>query len=88
MLYPMAKERKKPREEETAVCVLEWDRSGERKVLLAKRPEKGTIYCVRIERGTDRPSRGAQVSLQACSSFQRLTSLPRPLPPPSRLGAR
>lgn len=44
-LYPMAKERKKPREEETAVCVLEWEQAGEvgkeRKVLIVKRPEKG-----------------------------------------------
>lgn len=47
-IYPMAKERKKPREEETAVCVLEWQSSvasetenGGRKVLIVKRPEKG-----------------------------------------------
>ncbi|KAM0786380.1 hypothetical protein ACM66B_001848 [Microbotryomycetes sp. NB124-2] len=48
-LYPMAKERKKPREEETAVCVLEWIKSGadlktsEKQVLLVKRPEKGLL---------------------------------------------
>ena len=49
-LYPMAKERKKAREEETAVCMLEWEQAGggekeegrkERKVLVVKRPEKG-----------------------------------------------
>lgn len=44
----MAKERKKQREEETAVCLVEWEPSGEanaqgkeRKVLVMKRPEKG-----------------------------------------------
>ncbi|GAA6003037.1 hypothetical protein JCM10207_001957 [Rhodosporidiobolus poonsookiae] len=48
-VYPMAKERAKKREEETAVCVVEWVRSGregdeeERKVLLFKRPEKGLL---------------------------------------------
>ncbi|GAA5896460.1 hypothetical protein JCM6882_001019 [Rhodosporidiobolus microsporus] len=48
--YPMAKEKTKKRDEETAVCVLEWvneggDRGGEegRKVLLIKRPEKGLL---------------------------------------------
>ncbi|KAL8277243.1 hypothetical protein RQP46_010312 [Phenoliferia psychrophenolica] len=50
--YPMAKEKKKLREEETAVCVLEWEPSGgggaaaakgKRKVLLVKRPEKGLL---------------------------------------------
>ncbi|GAA5826449.1 hypothetical protein JCM11251_002375 [Rhodosporidiobolus azoricus] len=48
--YPMAKEKTKKREEETAVCVLEWveegkDGKGEegRKVLLFKRPEKGLL---------------------------------------------
>ena len=43
--YPMTKERKKPREEDTAVCVVEWqstvDTGAERRVLLVKRPEKG-----------------------------------------------
>ncbi|KAK4705882.1 A/G-specific adenine glycosylase, partial [Phenoliferia sp. Uapishka_3] len=48
MQYPMAKEKKKIREEETAVCVLEWECSeggakGKRKVLLVKRPEKGLL---------------------------------------------
>ncbi|KAK4050309.1 hypothetical protein OIV83_003630 [Microbotryomycetes sp. JL201] len=50
-VYPMAKERKKPREEETAVCVLEWIKSSsdnivqqsEKKILLVKRPEKGLL---------------------------------------------
>ncbi|BGP16879.1 hypothetical protein JCM10213_007326 [Rhodosporidiobolus nylandii] len=49
-VYPMAKERAKKREEESAVCVLEWVQSGkegdgdeERKVLLVKRPEKGLL---------------------------------------------
>ena len=48
--YPMAKEKKKLREEETAVCVLEWESStaekgkGGRKVLLVKRPEKGSPF--------------------------------------------
>ena len=47
-LYPMAKERKKAREEETAVCVLEWEQAGAgpgqaRKVLVVKRPEKGLL---------------------------------------------
>lgn len=39
----MAKERKKQREEETAVCILEWmpQGAGKRQVLLVKRPEKG-----------------------------------------------
>ena len=44
----MAKEKTKKREEDTAVCVLEWVRKGvvnptdeERQVLLVKRPEKG-----------------------------------------------
>jgi hypothetical protein len=43
MTYPMAKERKKARKEEVAVCVLEWESSegGEKQVLLVKRPEKG-----------------------------------------------
>lgn len=53
-VYPMAKERKKPREEETAVCVLEWRRTGAtnkdgHKVLLVKRPEKGEPRCGSIE---------------------------------------
>lgn len=44
--YPMAKERKKAREEETAVCVIEWVPTGSKKgsqsqLLLFKRPEKG-----------------------------------------------
>ncbi|GAA5828933.1 hypothetical protein JCM3766R1_003871 [Sporobolomyces carnicolor] len=54
-LYPMAKERKKQREEETAVCLVEWTPSGQsatevdtegrkdRKVLVMKRPEKGLL---------------------------------------------
>ncbi|GAA5971129.1 hypothetical protein JCM11641_004156 [Rhodosporidiobolus odoratus] len=48
-VYPMAKERAKKREEETAVCVLEWMPQGAeegdegRKVLLMKRPEKGLL---------------------------------------------
>ncbi|GAA5910346.1 hypothetical protein JCM5296_000564 [Sporobolomyces johnsonii] len=49
-VYPMAKERKKQREEDTAVCVVEWVPSGEEggkeagtKVLLIKRPEKGLL---------------------------------------------
>lgn len=47
-VYPMAKEKTKKREEDTAVCVLEWVPKGvadptdeERQVLLVKRPEKG-----------------------------------------------
>lgn len=50
--YPMAKERKKAREEETAVCVLEWESSegGPRKVLLLKRPEKGAFLFRRARR--------------------------------------
>lgn len=51
----MAKEKAKKRDEETAVCVLEWVPSGTdaksdkgRKVLLVKRPEKGArIYSPR-----------------------------------------
>ncbi|SDA01482.1 BZ3500_MvSof-1268-A1-R1_Chr10-1g02710 [Microbotryum saponariae] len=46
MQYPMAKERKKPREEETAVCILEWqseDPKKEKEVLMCKRPEKGLL---------------------------------------------
>lgn len=47
--YPMAKLAKKSREEETAVCVVEWESSevstekskGGRKILVFKRPEKG-----------------------------------------------
>ncbi|KAK4052013.1 hypothetical protein OIO90_004543 [Microbotryomycetes sp. JL221] len=48
-VYPMAKERKKPREEETAVCILEWIRKGAdhkrdpKQVLLVKRPDKGLL---------------------------------------------
>ncbi|GAA6043599.1 hypothetical protein JCM8097_008279 [Rhodosporidiobolus ruineniae] len=49
-VYPMAKVRAKKREEETAVCVVEWvpegtEGEGEegRKVLLVKRPEKGLL---------------------------------------------
>ncbi|CEQ41390.1 SPOSA6832_03081 [Sporobolomyces salmonicolor] len=50
-VYPMAKERKKQREEDTAVCVVEWVPSGGAeagkeaggKVLLIKRPEKGLL---------------------------------------------
>jgi len=47
-VYPMAKERKKQREEDTLVCLVEWQPAGERsgdegkKVLVMKRPEKGT----------------------------------------------
>ncbi|GAA5881598.1 hypothetical protein JCM8547_002315, partial [Rhodosporidiobolus lusitaniae] len=48
--YPMAKERVKKKEEETAVCVVEWVEDGKedegdegRKVLLFKRPEKGLL---------------------------------------------
>ncbi|KWU41321.1 DNA glycosylase [Rhodotorula sp. JG-1b] len=49
-VYPMAKEKTKKREEDTAVCVLEWVPKGaadatdeERQVLLVKRPEKGLL---------------------------------------------
>ncbi|GAA5936490.1 A/G-specific adenine glycosylase [Sporobolomyces koalae] len=46
-IYPMAKERKKQREEETAVCLVEWQPSGgdlqDRQVLVFKRPEKGLL---------------------------------------------
>ncbi|GAA5905812.1 A/G-specific adenine glycosylase [Sporobolomyces salmoneus] len=54
-IYPMAKERKKQREEETAVCLVEWEssedtegddekaRKKDRKVLVMKRPEKGLL---------------------------------------------
>ncbi|GAA5853736.1 hypothetical protein JCM5353_003452 [Sporobolomyces roseus] len=48
-IYPMAKERKKQREEDTLVCLVEWqpagDESGEegKKVLVMKRPEKGLL---------------------------------------------
>ena len=52
-VYPMAKEKTKKREEDTAVCVLEWVPKGaadatdeERQVLLVKRPEKGA--CVKL----------------------------------------
>ncbi|KAM0752742.1 DNA glycosylase [Meredithblackwellia eburnea MCA 4105] len=45
--YPMAKEKKKIREEETAVCVVEWEKDGakggDKMVLLQKRPEKGLL---------------------------------------------
>lgn len=43
-IYPMAKIRKKARDEETAVCILEWRSSLDDKdsrFLLVKRPEKG-----------------------------------------------
>jgi len=46
-IYPMAKERKKQREEDTLVCLVEWQPAGEgsgeegKKVLVMKRPEKG-----------------------------------------------
>ncbi|GAA6012913.1 hypothetical protein JCM11491_006223 [Sporobolomyces phaffii] len=55
-IYPMAKERKKQREEETAVCLVEWAPSSSearsdgsasakegRKILVMKRPEKGLL---------------------------------------------
>ncbi|GAA6063376.1 hypothetical protein JCM10212_000315 [Sporobolomyces blumeae] len=58
-VYPMAKERKKPKEEETAVCIVEWvppEARGKpglkehgqasiegKKVLVFKRPEKGLL---------------------------------------------
>ncbi|BGP40808.1 hypothetical protein JCM10450v2_004811 [Rhodotorula kratochvilovae] len=48
-VFPMAKEKTKKREEDTAVCVVEWVPSAEaegdeeRKVLLVKRPEKGLL---------------------------------------------
>jgi len=46
----MAKERKKQREEDTLVCLVEWQPAGEEssreetKVLVMKRPEKGMDY--------------------------------------------
>lgn len=49
----MAKERKKAREEEVAVCVLEWESSedGDKQVLLVKRPEKGVSGCFSAHKG-------------------------------------
>lgn len=53
--YPMAKEKKKVREEETSVCVVEWRSSSTEskqkgsKFLLMKRPESGEseTFCLR-----------------------------------------
>lgn len=89
-LYPMAKERKKQREEETAVCLVEWTPSGQsatevdtegrkdRKVLVMKRPEKGeSLFSSWPKFATDRQ---IFVSLQASwpvsSSFLRSTFRP------------
>lgn len=53
-VYPMAKEKTKKREEDTAVCVVEWVPLGtpegedERQVLLVKRPEKGARRLVPV----------------------------------------
>lgn len=41
--YPMAKIRKKPREEETPTCLLEWRSPTESKYLLVKRPNEGLL---------------------------------------------
>lgn len=84
--YPMAKERKQAREEETAVCVLEWESSkgGERKVLLLKRPEKGSFVSSALEKKLTTPPQDFSL---ACSSSPPSTSPPtrtRPLPRASK----
>lgn len=51
--YPMQKIKKKAREEETAVCILEWRPTGsssksESRYLLLKRPESGVPPCLKV----------------------------------------
>ncbi|KDE05481.1 hypothetical protein MVLG_04170 [Microbotryum lychnidis-dioicae p1A1 Lamole] len=74
--YPMAKERKKPREEETAVCILEWqpeDPEKEKEVLMCKRPEKGLLAGLFEFPSIDlSPSSEASTSTLRCKLLQRL----------------
>lgn len=55
-LYPMKAIKKKAREEETAVCVLEWrypeEKKKESEWLVVKRPEKGEFFSRRDSTST------------------------------------
>ncbi|BGP32748.1 hypothetical protein JCM10296v2_004532 [Rhodotorula toruloides] len=74
--YPMAKEKTKKRDEETAVCVLEWVPSGTdeksdegRKVLLIKRPEKGLLAGLYEFPAVDLPASTAPSTAKARSKY-------------------
>ncbi|BGP08753.1 Adenine DNA glycosylase [Rhodotorula toruloides] len=75
-VYPMAKEKTKKRDEETAVCVLEWVPSGTdeksdegRKVLLIKRPEKGLLAGLYEFPAVDLPASTAPSTPKARSKY-------------------
>ncbi|GAA6051115.1 hypothetical protein JCM3770_004722 [Rhodotorula araucariae] len=88
-VYPMAKEKTKKREEDTAVCVVEWvptaDAPGdeERKVLLVKRPEKGLLAGLYEFPAVDLPP--ATASTPASRTAHLTTLLPTLLDLPSSL---
>ncbi|GAA6007004.1 A/G-specific adenine glycosylase [Rhodotorula paludigena] len=79
-VYPMAKEKAKKREEDTAVCVVEWVPSehfvGEegRMVLLVKRPEKGLLAGLYEFPAVDLPPEEASSSTSS-SRTKHLNSL-------------
>ncbi|BGP25269.1 A/G-specific adenine DNA glycosylase [Rhodotorula toruloides] len=75
-VYPMAKEKTKKRDEETAVRVLEWVPSGAdekseegRKVLLIKRPEKGLLAGLYEFPAVDLPTSTASSTAKARSRY-------------------
>ncbi|GAA5964985.1 hypothetical protein JCM3765_004817 [Sporobolomyces pararoseus] len=102
-IYPMAKERKKQREEETAVCLVEWESSeiekeekdgrkgNERKILVMKRPEKGLLAGLLEFPSIDLPpsseSTSSTRSKQLSTLLKSLLSLPTEFKLSNKAGA-